>query len=424
MIKHIKRFFRWLHWLGYCFFPISLQAQSLTLEEAYHQARINYPLARQKDLIGKSKAYSLDNAAKGYWPQFSISGQATYQSEVTQVPIQLPGQDIPVLDKDQYKAYAEMNQLIYDGGAIGMQREAIRADAAVKEQKLEVELYKLRERVAQLYFGMLLIDEQLKQNALSQKDIRSGISKAEAAYANGTAFKSNVDVLKAELLKMEQRSVELAAGRKAYLGMLGLFLNHELPEETVLQPPAVPLSTPDINRPELFLYDRMNSSLQVQEQLLYVRNRPKVNLFAQAGWGKPGLNMLDNSFRNYAIGGIRFSWSLGGWYTQKNDKARIGLERNDLQLQREAFLFNTQYSLKQQDAEVAKLRELLGSDEEIIQLRNNIKNAAAAQLENGVIDTNDYLREVNAEDQARQSKAIHSIQLLMAQYNRQVTTGN
>ena len=424
MIKYIKRFLRWLYWVCYCLLPLTLQAQSLTLEEAYNQARQNYPLSRQKDLISKSKAYSLDNAAKGYLPQFSILGQATYQSEVTQVPIQLPGQDIPVLDKDQYKAYVEMNQLIYDGGAIGKQREAIRAEAAVKEQKLEVELYKLRERVSQLYFGMLLIDEQVKQNELSQKDIRSGISKAEAAYANGTAFKSNVDVLKVELLKMEQRSVELEAGRKAYLDMLGLFLNQTLSKETVLQLPVVTTGMLDINRPELQLYDRMNSSMQVQEQLLYVRNRPKVNLFLQGGWGKPGLNMLDNSLKSYAIGGIRFSWSLSSWYTQKNDKAKIGLERNDLQLQRETFLFNTQYSLRQQNAEEAKLRELLNSDAEIVRLRNNIKNTAAVQLENGVIDTNDYLREVNAEDQARQSKAIHSIQLLMAQYSRQVTTGN
>lgn len=424
MVKCIKRFFRWLHWICCLLFSLNAAAQTLTIDEAYSLARQNYPLSRQRDLIAKSKTYSLENAAKGYLPQFSISGQATYQSEVTQIPLQLPGQEIPILDKDQYKAYAEVNQLLYDGGAIKQQKEAIRAETAVKEQQLEVELYKLRERVGQLYFGILLIEEQIKQNELSKNDIRSGISKAEAAYVNGTAYKSNVDVLKAELLKMDQKTIELKAGHKAYLDMLGLFLNRTLSIETQLQQPVITATATDIRRPELLLYDYRNNSLQVQDKMLQVRNRPRVNLFLQGGVGKPGLNMLDNSIRSYAIGGIRFNWSLSNLYTHKNDKAKIGLERNDLALQKETFLFNTNYTLKQQYADIAKLQELLDSDEEIIRLRTGIKHTASVQLENGVIDTNDYLREVNAEDLARQNKTIHRIQLLLAQYNRQITTGN
>jgi outer membrane protein TolC len=409
--------------LGLCAVGIHVIAQqSLTLEECYTQARENYPLVKQRDLIAKSNSYSVANASKGYLPQLSVFGQASYQSDVTQVPISAPG--VVVLDKDQYKFYGEINQTLYDGGVISKQKKSIEANTAVEEQKLEVELYKIKDRVNQLFFGILMVNEQVAQTEILKKDIQSGLAKTNAAIANGTALKSSGDALQAELLKADQRAVELKALRSAYRDMLGLFINKSLDDNTTLVKPELGTFAETINRPELKLYDYQRKSLDVQNEIVTAKNLPKFGLFFQGGYGRPALNMLNNDFDTYYIGGLRMTWSLGGLYTNKNERAIIDLNRNSLDLQRETFLFNTNLSLKLQNTEAAKLQELIRTDDEIIALRTRIKTTALAQVENGVITSNDYLREVNAEDQARQSQALHQIQLLMTYYNQQTTSGN
>jgi outer membrane protein TolC len=399
------------------------QNETLTIEACYTWAEQNYPLVKQRDLITKSKEYSIGNAMKGYLPQWSINGQATYQSAVTQLPIALPGAEVPQLSKDQYKLYAEVNQTIYDGGAIRNQKHAHEMNAKVEEQKLAVELYTLKERINHLYFGILTTDEQLRQNEILQNDLKLGIQKTQASINNGTAFKSSADALKAELLKANQRTTELEATRLAYLEMLGLFINQTLNDNTVLTRPQQLTISNEITRPELSLYDYQNKSIDVQYQQLQVKNNPKLNLFVQGGYGRPALNMLSNDFEAYYIGGVRLSWSLGGLYTLKKEKAILENSRRTIGLQRETFLFNTNLTSRQQHADITRLQELMISDDEIITLRTSVKKAAAAQLENGVITSNDYLREVNAEDQARQTRILHEIQWLLAQYNHQVTTG-
>ncbi len=405
----------------------SLHAQSpepLTLEDCYALARQNYPLIRQQDLIAKSKDYAIDNLAKGRLPQISFAGTASYQSDVTQIPLQLPGLDIPKPGKDQYKLYADVSQTLYDGGLIKQQQLAQEARSEVEAQQLEVELYKLKDRVNQLYFGILMIDAQLEQVGLLQKDIQLGLNKAEAAIKNGVALRSSQDVLKAELLKAGQRTTELTASRQAYAGMLALLINRDPDADLVLEMPKRIEVTETINRPELALFETQNRSIALQHNLLTARNRPKVSLFLQGGFGRPALNFLSNDFEPYYIGGIRMQYSLSNLYTRKNDGAMIELNRGQIALQKETFLFNTRLSLRQQSAEVNKLETLLRADEEIIALRLGIKNTTSVQLENGVVNTNDYLREVNAEDQARQGKILHEIQLLMAQYLHQTTAGN
>jgi outer membrane protein TolC len=205
--------------------------------------------------------------------------------------------------------------------------------------------------------------------------------------------------------------------------MLGLFINQSLNENTVLARPQQLAISNEITRPELSLYDCQNKSIDVQYQQLQVKNNPKLNLFVQGGYGRPALNMLSNDFEAYYIGGVRLSWSLGGIYTLKKEKALLENSRRTINLQRETFLFNTNLTSRQQHADITRLQQLLASDGEIITLRESVKKASAAQLENGVITSNDYLREVNAEDQARQTKILHEIQWLLAQYNHQTTTG-
>ena len=403
---------------------LAAQAQSLTLDECYAMAEQNYPLIKQRELIVKSKEYSIDNASKGYLPQLALNGQATYQSEVTRVPIESPAFSIPVLSKDQYKLYGEVSQTLFDGGIIREQVATQEVNAKVEEQRLEVELYKLKDRINQLFFGALMMDEQLKQNDLLIQDLQNGIAKTDAAVANGTALKSSLNMLKAELLKANQRNVELKSTRMAYTDMLGLFVNRTLAEGVTLVKPVPVVIQSEIRRPEIQLYAYQDQSTEVQYKTLAARNRPKLSLFLQAGYGRPALNMLSNDFKGYYLGGLRLNWSLSGLYTYKKDKALIDLNKRNIDVQRQTFLFNTNMTLQQQNREAAKYQQLLASDDEIIALRVSVKNAASAQLENGVIDTNDYLREVNAQDQAQQSKILHEILFLLAQYNQKTTTGN
>jgi outer membrane protein TolC len=398
--------------------------QTLSIENCYRMARQNYPLTKQKALIVKSKEYSIENASKGYLPQFNINGQATYQSDVTEIPIKIPNTTIPTISKDQYKIYTEIDQTISDGGIIKMQKQSIEANAVVEDQKVEVELYNLKERINHLFFGILLVNEQYALTEIQKKDIQDGITTIKASIANGTALKSSADALQAELLKVNQQDIELKATRKAYLEMLSQFINQSLDENTLLEKPAQISIGQNINRPELSLFDTQKKMIDVQDKLLRARNQPRVSLFLQAGYGRPALNFLKNNFEVYYMGGIRINWSLSGFYTYKKDKALLENNRKSIDVQKETFLFNTINTLQQQKEEINKLQDLIQSDGEIIVLRNRVKNTAMSQLQYGVINSGDYLREVNAEAAAKQSQLLHTIQLLMAQYDQQTTSGN
>lgn len=400
------------------------QSERLTLDDCYNLAQQNYPLTKQRELISKTAEFNIDNISKGKLPQLSFNAQATYQSEVTEVPVKLPGITISSPSKDQYKAYGEVNQIIYDGGAIEQQKELQKTNAAIEQQKLEADLYQLKNRVNQLYFGILLIEEQLKQNDLLIKDLQLGLAKVQAAINNGTALKSNADVLNADILRNKQRNIEARASRKAYANMLALFIGRPVPENVSLSKPLPVLVSEQINRPELLVYEKQNKSLDVQNKLLNIKALPKLGFFIQGGLGRPALNMLSNKFDAYYIGGLRLTWSPSVFYTVKNDRALLNISRSSIEVQKETFLFNTGITVKQQNGEISKYMELLSSDDEIIALREKVKRTAVVQLENGVINGNDYLREANAEDQARQTKILHEIQLLISQYTQQNTTGN
>ena len=400
----------------------------LTIDSCYVKAKRNYPLVKQYNLIEKSKTYSLDNVSKGYLPQVNIGGQATYQSDVTQPTLNqnLPGA-LPIFEtisKDQYKIYGEVVQPITDLFTLTNQKEMVEKNAEIDVQKLEVELYKLRGQIDQIYFGMLLIDEQVKQNEILKKDIQAGIDKTTAAIANGIALKSNLDLLKAEMLKANQRTIELKAGRQSYADMLALFIGQAVGENTVISKPAMPTFSPAINRPELEMFEKQKQIYDIQGNIVNAKNLPRFSLFFQSGMGRPALNMLSDDFDFFYIGGLRLNWNLANFYTSKNEKKLLGFNQNSLDIQKETFLFNTGLVVKQQLNEITKIEELIKTDLEIIALRESVKTTASGQLANGVITTNDYLTYVNAEDQARQNLLLHQTQLLMVLYNNQTTTGN
>lgn len=399
-------------------------AGQLTLNDCYKLAEQNYPLIKQRELIAKTADYTIENIQKGYLPQLNINGQATYQSAVTAIPIKLPGLNIPALSKDQYKLYGELSQVLYDGGEMKQQKQLQKTDEAVNQQQLEADLYQLKDRVNQLFFGVILLDEQLKQNDLVIKDIQLGHDKIMASIKNGIAFRSNGDVIVAELLKNKQQTIELRASRKAYTDMLSLFVGKTVDDETVLVKPQPVTVSSQINRPELLVYNEEDKNLDVQNKLLTAKTLPRLDLFFQGGMGRPALDLLSNNLSAYYIGGIRMSWSPSSFYTIKKERALIDINRQNLDVQKKTFLFNTNLTVKQQDANIGKYQQLLASDDEIIDLRTKVKNTAMAQLENGVISGNDFLSEVNDENQARQNKILHQVQLLMAQYTQQTTTGN
>lgn len=400
------------------------EVQVLNLSRAYELAEKNYPVTKQSKLIDRTATINIENLSKGYLPQVTLSGQATYQSDVTKVPVTLPGVSIETPSRDQYKLVADINQLIYDGGVIRQQKAIQQLTANVDQQKVQVELYQLRGRINQLYLSVLYLDEQLKQAGLVKADLQTGMERVQAQVNNGTAFRSNLNVLKAESLKADQRIIELKASRKGLLETLALFLGQPLGENAILEKPTVAYTgQAEITRPELKLYKDQSNLLASQNNLIRSRNLPKASLFAQGGYGRPGLNVLTNQFDFYYIGGVRLNWSLSGFYTKKKEKELVKINQQVVGIQQETFLLNTNTELKQQQSEVEKLQQLVATDGDIIDLRVQVKDAAKSQLENGVITANDYLREVNAEDQARQTRITHQLQLLQAQINYQTISG-
>jgi len=397
---------------------LSSMAQ-LTVEVCQEKAKANYPLVKQYGLIEQTAQYNISNANKGYLPQLTLSAKGTYQSQVTKLPITIPNVTIPGLSKDQYQAVVEANQVIWDGGAISAQKKITNANTEVEKQKLEVDLYTLNERVNQLYFGILLINEQLRQNDILQNELQTNYNRIASYKQNGVANQSDLDALKVEQINTQQRETELKSTQKSYFIMLSALTGLTIDAKTELIKPEINLAILNAttnHRPEIGLFDAQNKLLESQKELLNAGNRPKIGAFVQGGYGKPGLNMLTNAFSDFYMGGIRLSWNLSGFYTQKNNLNKIEISKKVMDVQKETFLFNADLKTKQQQTEIEKLQSTLSNDDEIIRLRGNIKKSASAKVDNGTLSITDLIREINAEDQAKQLKSLHEIQLIMNVY--------
>lgn len=409
----------------FLFFIGLINAQeTITLEQCYQWSRENYPLIKKQELIKKAEQYTTENALKGWLPQVNITAQATFQNDVTQFPMKLPNVNVEPLSKDQYKVFADVSQTIYDGGNIRNQKNLAKIQSEVQTIQTEVELDKLKERINQLYFGILQTNKQWTQLQFTKLDIKEGIKKAEAQLKNGVIFRSNLDVLKAELVKIEQKEIELQAIKQNFVQMLSYFIKKNIDENTQLETPEKILLTKNNNRSELKLFDAQKKLLETQRKIINTKNTPKLGAFFTGGYGKPGFNMLKNEFDLFYIGGIRLNIPISGFYTQKNDLALLENQSQDIEIQRENFLFNQNFIEIQQRNDLEKIQNLIDKDNELIELRKNIKTASLAQLENGVINTNDYLREVTAEEQAILTKITHEIQYLLTQYNLKAQLNN
>lgn len=408
-------------------FSIFAHSQVLTLDSCRQKARLNYPLLKQYGLIEKTADYNISNANKAYLPQLNLMVKATYQSDVTEIPASL-GQAIsqltgkpfsfPSLSKDQYQAVLEVNQLIWDGGLVSAQKKSIQATGEAEKQKLEVDLYALNDRINNLYFGIMLLKEQLNQNEILRNELATNLKKVEAYKQNGIAQQSDVDAIKVEQINVLQRQTDLKAVLSTYLQMLSAFTGLEITEHSVLDKPILPETTiaTENKRPELYLFDSLHKMLDSQRDAVYAANLPKLGVFAQGGYGRPGLNMFTSEFSTFYIGGVRLTWNISGFYTQKTNLNKIDVSKKNIEVQRETFLFNNSLITKQQFNEIEKLKITLKNDDEIIRLRTNIKKAAEAKVTNGTLTVTDLLREINAESIAKQTRILHETQLYMAVY--------
>jgi outer membrane protein TolC len=422
-------------WIGsiilmLCFAPLS----GITLDSCRIKARNNYPLIKQYGLIEKTRDYNLSTVSKAWLPQVTLGMKATYQSDVTEIPASLgnaisaiTGQpfSMPSLDKDQYQAAVEVNQLIWDGGIISSQKRSMEASAEIDKQKTEIDLYALNERIHQLYFGIMLLNEQIVLQYILLDELTANHKKVQSLVENGVALPSDADAVKVEMIQTRQRIYDLLSTQKNYCLILSAFTGLVIDEKTPLEKPVVNEPVEANNyRPELKLFAAQQLLLSNQEKALHASNFPKISAFVQGGYGRPGLNMFTTDFSPFYIGGIRLSWNLSNFYSLKSNLGKIELNRQQIDVMKETFLFNNTLERNQYQTEVNKLRENLKSDDEIISLRRNIKLAAEARLSNGTITVTDLLREINSEHIALQQKALHEIQLLMAIYQLKTNVNN
>ena len=412
--------------------PIMAQAQ--TLEECQQAAERNYPLIQQYDLINKTTELTVSNIQKGWLPQVSASAQATYQSDVVSFPDEMQalyqqmGINMKGLTKDQYKIGLDVQQTVFDGGAIRSQKEIARVQGQVQQAQNEVNIYNVRKRVNEMYFALLLIDEQIKLNTDLQELLAGNERKLESMKKNGTAAESDWHSVKAERLNVVQQGVNLQSQRQALVRMLSTFCGIEVKEATKPNGQWSMVNGQSNNRPELRAIDAQLRLADAQEKALNSALMPKLGVFAQGFYGYPGYNMFEDMMsRKWSLNGMigaRLTWNIGALYTRKNDKAKIQLQRDMAENSRDVFLFNNNLEQIQQNENIARYQRLMSDDEEIISLRSSVRKAAESKLAHGIIDVNDLVKEINSENQARVQQAVHEIEMLKEIYGLKYTTNN
>lgn len=421
-----KKILLWmgLTWLNCMFAP----AQIITLNEIQKKAEANYPAMARYDIIEKTKDFSIANANRGFLPQGTLSAQSTWQSDVTQIDIHMPEGmpplEIPVPDKDQYRVAAELNQLIWDGGNISAQKKSLKAHAESEKKQLDSEIYALRERVNNLYFGILLMKANLQQQEILENELQRNYDNVQTYLQNGVANETDLSAVKVEQLKAGQQRIQLESTLDAYIQMLSVLAGESLDKHmTFVKPnPEIDRISPIINRPELAMFSAQEETLETQKSLLKAKNMPKLSAFAQGGYGKPGLNMFDTKFSPYFLGGVRLSWNFGNLYTYNNDKKKIDLQKQSVNTQRKTFLYNLNVQIPQQQTEIEKYKKMMQDDDEIIRHQISIRKAAEVKVENGTMTVSDLMREINSEEAVKQAKTLHEIQYLMSIYALKHTT--
>ena len=404
-------------------FP-AVRAQSL--EECRQAAEHNYPIIRQYDLIARTTELTVRNIQKAWFPQISVTAQGSYQNKVTAWPENLQGLfaqmglQLQGLSRDQYKVGIDVRQTLFDGGAIGSRREIARGEGAVQAAQTEVDLYKIGQRVHEMYFALLLLDEQLRLNADINALLRSNEAQLAAMLKSGTASAGDFENVKAERLSAEQQQTELLSQRQTLQRLLSLFCG--IPVDSIRQPAVPNLPSGENKRPELRLFDRRLQLTDAQEKALDAQLLPQLGFFAQGYYGNPGLNLFEDMMKRRwswnGIAGLKLTWNLSALYTHRNEKSKLRVQRELIENARQQFLFNNQLDETQQSENVRRFHAIAQRDGEIIALRTAVRKAAESKLAHGIIDVNGLLREINKENAAKTQQAIHEIDMLKAMYDQ------
>ena len=412
---------------------VGMSAPGQTLEECWRAAEQNYPLIRQYGLIEKTTGLTVANIQKGWLPQVTAQAQATYQSDVTAWPDEMKtmmtgmGISMKGLRKDQYRVGVDVQQTVYDGGAISRQKAIAREQGKVESAQTEVNLYAVRRRVNEMYFSLLMLEEQLRLNHDLQKLLAGNEWKLEAMVKGGTSAESDWQSVRAERLNAMQQGASLESNKRMLTAMLSAFCGIEVRQP---QKPAITEMQPQDNgqRPEMRLFDARLRLADAQEKGLNSALTPRLGVFAQGYYGYPGLNMFEDMMRHrWSLNGVigaRLTWNIGALYTRKNDKAKLQLQREMTETNREVFLFNNRLEQIQQQEKIARYRKLMADDEEIIALRSAVRKAAESKLAHGIIDVNNLVREINQENAARVQQSMHEIEMLREIYDNKFTTNN
>lgn len=408
---------------------LSSVSRAQTLEECQQAAEKNYPLIKQYGLIAKTTQLTVKNIQKGWLPQLTASAQATYQSAVTAWPesmqtmYQQMGLNMKGLRKDQYKIGIDLQQTIYDGGAISSQHNIAQQEGKVQEVQTETNLYQVRRHVNEMYFSLLLLNEQIQLNEDVKALLQSSEKKLSAMVKGGTAATSDLDNVRAERLSVEQQNENLKQQKLMLQRMLSVFCGLEVNDTQ--KPAPIQIATSVSNRPEMRLYNSQLELTEAKEKALDTQLRPKLGLFAQGFYGYPGLNMFEDMMnRKWSLNGIvgiKLSWNVSTLYTHKNDKARLNAQREMIENAREVFLFNNKLEEMQQNENINRYQTMMKSDDEIIVLRTNVRKAAESKLTHGIIDVISLLREINNENAAKTQQSIHEIDMLKEMYNLKYT---
>ena len=410
---------------------LTFTATAQTLEECQQAAERNYPLIAQHDLIARTTQLTVANIQKGWLPQLTATAQATLQNTVISWPeemtelMQQMGIDMKGLAKDQYRVGLDLQQTVFDGGAISAQKRVAREQGAVQQAQLDVDLYRVRQRVNEMYFGLLLLNDQIRLNLDLQEQLAASEKKLTSMVKHGTAAQYDLNNVTAERLNVAQQMTTLESQRRVLTAMLGTFCGIEV--NNVTKPAAVDAADGN-NRPELRLIDSQLRLADAQDRALNAALLPRLGVFAQGYYGYPGYNMFkDMMGRNWSWNGMvgaRLTWNIGALYTHHNDKAKVQLQREAAQNQREVFLFNNRLEQMQQNEAIDRYRQLMAQDEEIIALRQQVRKAAESKLSHGIIDVNDLVRDINSENAARVQQSIHEIEMLKQMYDLKYTTNN
>lgn len=398
--------------------------QTLTLDECFEMATKNYPLAKQSGLLHDKANLDIEAINKGKLPKLDINAQATYQSDVTSLPIQIPNATVEPPNNNQYRATLDISQSIYNGGLIDASAKVKEALTKVDQQQVEISLYGLKNKVNQLYLSVLLLQENKVLLGAKEKQLQTRIHEVKAEVKYGTLLPSVANALEVELLKIKQNYSELDYSKSNLIQRLSLLIGRELNIDVVLQQPEV-FTTPlrEENRPELVLFELQKEQIDFSTELLTKANSPKLSAFAQGGYGNPGLNMLDNSFKTFYMTGLRLNWNVFDWNKTKTEKHSLQINKEIINTQKETFKLNNNLELVNIQTEIDKLQELIVFDEAIIALREDMVKTAESQLKNGVITSSAFISEFTDLFEAKSNLNLRKTQLLLKQIQYQITKG-